>query len=226
MPNAVISKAGLRGFDCDRQITPAEAKKFFDKAYRFVVRYIVRQTPHDRDLSAKEIGGLFNSGLAVMPVQHVESESDWIPSLEKGLSNGNNAARAAATLGFPTTTNVWLDLEGVNTAVDAATVVQYCNTWFDRVKAAGFTPGIYVGWHCGLSPDQLYRKLEFQHYWAAYNLNRDEEPTVRGIQMKQGAAKKSDKPSGVVVDMDTDVIMADNLGGLPIVYAPDEWSGG
>jgi hypothetical protein len=44
--------------------------------------------------------------------------------------------------------------------------------------------------------------------------------------MKQGAAKKSDKPAGVVIDMDTDVIKADMLGGLPIVYAPDEWSVG
>lgn len=226
MPNAAIAPTGLRGFDCDRPITRDEAKKFFDKNYRFAVRYVVRQTPHDRDLSLHEIDALFNAGLAVMPVQHVESESDWTPSLDKGTSNGRNASNMCASLGFPATANVWLDLEGVSTAVSATTIAQYCNAWFDQVKAGGFTPGIYVGWHCGLTPDQLFRKLKFKHYWAAYNLNRDEEPATRGIQMKQGAAKKADKPAGVVIDMDTDVIKADKLGGLPIVYAPDEWSVG
>jgi hypothetical protein len=86
-------------------------------------------------------------------------------------------------------------------------------------------PGLYIGWRCGLTPDQLYYKLKFAHFWAAYNLNNDEEPSVRGVQMKQNAALKSDIPPGMGAPIDTDRVLIDKLGGLPTFWTPDGWTG-
>src|SRR5437879_11294103 len=63
----------------------------------------------------------------------------------------------------------------------AAQVIDYCNRWHAAVAGAGYVPGLYVGFHCGLDATQLYRALRFSHYWCAYNLNADEMPIVRGL---------------------------------------------
>lgn len=222
--------AKARGFDCNRPLTAVEAQKMFDHGYRFAVRYVPRVTGRSHDLSKDEIDHLFAAGLAVMPVQHVESESSWVPSIEKGREYGQGAADYCRSLGIPSKTCVWLDLEGVSTdflstiVQRKAAIIAYCNYWHDRVAAAGFTPGIYVGWHAGLNAAELYERLKFSHYWAAYNLNADQAPAKRGVQMRQGAAKAGDVPKGLELSIDTNVVTGDQLGGFPICWAPDEWA--
>lgn len=221
--NAVLAPAGTRGFDCDQPLTLEQAKVFFNAGYRFVCRYVPRVTWHTNDLSAKEIEALFGAGLAVMAVQHVEAESDagWIPDADKGTRYGNVAAATCIRIGIAPGTMVWLDLEDVQLSTKHSIVIDYCNNWFDAVASVGFTPGVYVGWHPDLNPQELYARLRFEHYWGSYNLNRDQEPVTRGIQMKQGSGKA---PGGLKIDIDIDLVKEDNLGGLPIVYAPDEWA--
>lgn len=222
--------AGTRGFDCNRKLTAVEAQKFFGLGYRFAVRYLPRVTIHAGDLTKDEVDHLFASGLAVMAVQHVESEASWEPTLLKGEGYGRVAGDVAKAVGLAEKTCVWLDLEGVS--VDflpsaperSKVIIEYCNAWFKSVAEAGFTPSLYVGWHAGLTAEQLYRDLAFKNYWAAYNLNRDQEPANRGVQMKQGVARKGDVPAGVAIDIDTDMVMADKNGGLPLAFAPDEWA--
>lgn len=219
-----------RGFDCNRPVTALEADAFFALGYRFAVRYVPRIQAKSHDLSKDEIDHLLAGGLAVMPVQHVESESSWTPSLTKGDQYGRVAAAYSHTIGVLEKTCVWLDLEGVSTdflpspAERQAATIAYCNAWYDRVLEGGFTPGIYVGWHAGLSAEQLFRRLKFQHYWGAFNLNRDQEPITRGIQMKQGVPKPADIPPGVKIAIDTNRVVGDKLGGLPLAFAPDEWA--
>jgi hypothetical protein len=159
-----------------------------------------------------------------MPVQHVESESSWKPTDDKGRQYGQAAADACMAAGIPSGTTVWLDLEGVAEDTSHEQVIRYCNLWHDAVAAAGFEPGIYVGWHCGLTPVELYGRLKFSHYWAAYNLNADEYPITCGVSMKQHAAASGDKPGGVTFDIDTDVVLGDKMGRFPTLFAPDEWS--
>jgi hypothetical protein len=126
---------------------------------------------------------------------------------------GENAAAFTKQVGIPAGVNVWCDLECVASGVAAAEVVAYCNDWYDAVAAAGYVPGLYVGYDPGLSNEQLYG-LKFEHYWAAYNTNSS-VPT-RGYQMVQSPQKTH--VAGL--SYDDDLVKADALGGLPVWLAP------
>ncbi len=214
---------GTRGFDCNHQVDDEAARALWEKGYRFAVRYVRRSAIHDYDLTRDEIGRLFDAGLAVMPVQHVESERSWQPSAEKGRANGWAAASSCKQLGIPDGVTVWCDLEGTADDAAAESVAEYCQMWHAAVRTSGYQPGLYVGWHSGLTADALYHRLAFQHYWSSYNLNADEEPAVRGVQMRQHAAHGQDTPAKLPFAIDVDVVVGDRLGGVPTAYAPMGW---
>jgi hypothetical protein len=81
---------------------------------------------------------------------------------------------------------------------------------------------LYVGYHAGLTPTQLYRSLRFTHYWGAYNLNSDQYPAVRGLQMRQ-SRRTSNLAVSSGIDFQVDTIRADALGGHPTLLAPAGW---
>jgi hypothetical protein len=214
----------VRGFDTAERLTKKTMRAMFDHGYRYAVRYVRRATPHpDADLNASEAQALLDVGLGLMVVQYVESETAWTPSADKGSTNGQIAAGECEKVGVPHGVTVWCDLEGVAAGTPAADVIDYCNDWHQAVAAGGYLPGLYVGWLCGLTPKQLYEELRFTHYWGAYNLNDDEGPAIRGIQMKQGAVRTADCPAGVTMNFDIDRVKADALGGTPTVVAPEDW---
>jgi len=215
---------GARGFDANVVITPAVAAAFVQRDYRFCVRYIRRQTFHDFDLSDDEAQGLIESGLGLMVVQHVESDSAWTPTAAKGAANGDVAATEADQIGIPHGVTVWCDLEGVAVGTPPAPVIDYCNRWHAAVAGAGYLPGLYVGFHCGLDPTQLYRALRFIHYWGAYNLNAAAAPIVRGLQMKQSSRTPLDAVPGHTFEFQVDTVRTDALGGRPTLVARDGWS--
>ncbi|HTE45058.1 MAG TPA: glycoside hydrolase domain-containing protein [Gemmatimonadaceae bacterium] len=214
---------GIRGFDANATITAGIAAAFAAHGYHFCVRYIRRDAVHAHDLSATEATTILDAGLALMPVQHVESEEAWIPSMGKGAANGEAAAMDATAIGVPSGVTVWCDLEGVAVGTPAQDVIDYCNRWHSVVAGAGFVPGLYVGFHAGLNPNQLYRSLRFSHYWAAYNLNSDQAPAIRGVQMKQAVPKPLDRVPGTIVEFQVDTIRGDALGGMPTLVGPDRW---
>lgn len=212
---------GTRGFDCDQTLTAEAAHAFFKHGYRFAVRYVRRRDYHTRDLTQQEAHDILYAGLGLMLVQHV-APAPWLPTPGLGMSYGAIAASEASIVGVPAGTMIWCDLEGVNRAALAADTIGYCNRWYDAVKLAGFLPGLYVGDSCGLSALQLYRSLKFSNYWGAYNLNSDQIPAVRGLQMRQMVAKSADLVPGFdLAELDIDRIMADALGGTPTVLLPD-----
>jgi hypothetical protein len=219
---AVQAPSGVRGFDVNATVTRETAAAFHAHGYRFALRYVTRHVPHASDLSAAEVLDLHAAGLAVMAVQHVESESSWEPSTTKGVLYGDGAAEGARSAGLALGTCVWLDLEGVAPYTRPAAVIGYCMGWHARVAHAGYTPSLYVGWHAGLSRPELHR-LPFEHYWGAYNLNADQYPSVSGVCMQQHVAKPGDLPARVTVEIDVDTVHPDALGRLPIVCAPDGW---
>lgn len=214
---------GVRGFDANVTITADMAAAFARHGYRFVLRYVRRKAKHAYDLTAAEARAILDAGLALGVVQHVESAESWSPTAAKGTTNGKIAAKEATAIGIPAGVCVWCDLEGVATRTAAQSVIDYCNSWHSAVAAAGFVPGLYVGYHCGLTATQLYRSLRFTHYWSAYNLNADQAPTVRGAQMRQGVARGLDRVDGFDVGFDTDVVVGDKLGGFPTFVGPDGW---
>lgn len=207
--------AGLRGFDANCTISPQAAKTFYDHGYRFAVRYLPRVVAKSSDLSAQEVSDLLEAGLGVMAVQHVESASSWDPTATKGLQYGLVAVREAFRVGLLPGTTVWLDLEGVSAGTPAQIVIDYCNDWYTAVSAAGFLPGLYVGWHCGLNAADLYSKIRFARYWSAYNLDADEYPARRGVCMQQHERRAADIPPTMGFEFDVNTTQRDALGCLP-----------
>ena len=207
---------GAKGFDVNLTLTTATAKAFHDAGYRFVVRYVGRRQMASHDLSSAEAKTILDAGLALMVVQHVENPG-WHPTAALGDEYGTNAAAFSKQIGVPAGVNVWLDLECVADGTAASDVIGYCNTWYDRVAAAGYVPGVYVGYEPGLTGQQLYSKLKFQHYWAAYNV--DVSIPGRGWQLKQSVGKGS--VGGITTESyDDDVAVTDQKGGQALWLAP------
>jgi hypothetical protein len=217
------SPDGVRGFDADHTISPQAAAAFHAYGYRFCLRYVGRLKSNKKDLTRSEATGLLAAGLGLMPVQHVASEKAWTPTPDKGASYGAFAAAEVARIGIPPGVTVWCDLEGVAPGTDPADVIEYCNRWHAAVAGAGFVPGLYVGWQAGLDATQLYQDLRFTHYWGAYNLNADEAPAKRGVQMRQAERKKKDTVPGFNFLFQTDRVQGDALGGRPTLLARDGW---
>lgn len=214
---------GVRGFDTAQTVTASAALAFRRAGFRFAVRYVRRDKPHASALKANEARSLLSVGIGLMIVQYVESETAWTPSATKGTRNGGIAAIECELLGVPWGVTVWCDLEGVAPGTSSKRVIDYCNAWHAAVSGAGYVPGVYVGYRAGLTPTQLYRALRFAHYWGAYNLNVDQYPGVRGIQMKQSKARASERPHGVSIDFQADRVRADALGGRPTLLALEGW---
>lgn len=213
--------SGAQGFDCNNPLTKEVARRFRDDGMRFALRYVPRVRASKNDLSAREVLDVLSMGLGLMPVQHVDREG-WHPTEALGIAYGTVAAREAARVGIPKGVTVWLDLEGVALGASVAEVVGYCNAWYDAVFAAGYEPGIYVGWRCVLSAWQLYQLLKFKLYWGSYNINLDVTPVVRGWCMRQGSYPAGDKRiPRIPFAYDTDVIHADALGGTPTLLLPE-----
>jgi hypothetical protein len=153
---------GLKGLDVNRRVTADEAAALVEHGYRFAVRYVRRKRKNSYDLTGKEARAILAAGLGLMVVQHVAPEP-WTPSAIIGSTYGNTAAAEAELIGVPPGVTVWCDLEGVAADVSAKAVLDFCNRWHSKVAAAGFVPGLYVGYGAGLDPDQLYSLLRFTH---------------------------------------------------------------
>jgi len=214
---------GVRGFDTAERVSATAAAAFRHRGYRFCVRYVRRDKPHASALSVTEAKSLLSVGIGLMLVQYVESDTTWIPAQAKGTTNGGVAASEAAKLGVPWGVTVWCDLEGVAPGTPAQKVIDYCNRWHIAVTSAGYVAGLYVGYRAGLTPTQLYRALRFTHYWGAYNLNSDQYPGIRGLQMKQLRASRQDLVAGTGIGFQVDKISADKLGGRPTLLALEGW---
>ncbi len=214
--SARVTEPGLKGFDTNTRLTGGTARAFYELGYSFALRYVPRVIHHDNDITPDEAGVIRAVGLGLMMVQHVEPGT-WTPTPDKGAAYGEMAASSCATIGYPPGCTVWLDLEGVAANVPASDVIAYSNRWHDAVRAHGYQPGIYVGWRCGLTAEQLYWRLKFRAYWSAYNLDADQFPIVRGVQMRQREVKAGDVPLGIGIAFDVNLITGDALGGFPVM---------
>ena len=196
------------GFDSDTVISAGAAQRFFAQGYKFCVRYLSLSAESAIDLTSGEALDILNSGLALMPVQHVRAKG-WSPGSDLGTQDGQNAASNALAVGFPAGVNIWCDLEGVAGSAAAQDAIDHCTAWFNAVNAAGFIPGLYVGANAGLTGQQLF-DLPFQHYWRSQSKVPD--IPVRGYQLIQFLPTTT--ANGIGIDLD--MIQADHRGGQPL----------
>jgi hypothetical protein len=206
---------GTKGFGTNTPVSPSAAREFLARGYLFCLRYVGRLAPHPGDLTYAEAEGIVDAGLALMVVQHVQSESGWTPTGALGTTYGANAAAFAQDAGIPPGVNVWLDLEGVSPGTAVEDVIAYCQNWYQGVADAGYLPGIYVGWHPGLSAQQLY-DLPFKHYWGAYDVDADSMPAC-GWCLKESPAS-----GGTIAGIDTEAY-DDNLTHIDSAGQTVQW---
>ena len=206
------------GFDCDTVLTKSQAAEFSGQEFDFVIRYLPRDsviTPTSSQgcLTAAEAEDILTGGLALMAVQHVASPP-WTPSAALGQTYGTYAVLNAEAVGLPAGINIWLDLEGVASGVEAQIIADYCSAWYDVVSTAGFVPGLYVGANCGLTADQL-AALPFRYFWQSGSTTPT--PTGVGYCMSQSISS-SYVLDGVSYDLDT--VFADQSQKTPLWLAP------
>jgi hypothetical protein len=199
------STPAVPGFDTDTTISSALAQQCYALGYKFCLRYLSLGQEASGDLSEQEAADILNSGLALMPVQHVR-ESGWLPGRILGQQDGQSAAANAQGVGFPAGVNVWCDLEGVDATAQPEDVIEYCEAWYETVAAAEYVPGIYVGAGALLTGEQLY-DLSFQHYWRS----QSEVPDIPNREYQLFQLYPSIFIDSVSIDLD--VTQDDKLGG-------------
>lgn len=206
--------AGMQGADINAVLSDAQCVGLKAAGLDFVLRYAPRELDAYRyNLTNPEMLRILNAGLALMVVQHV-SPDNWEPTAELGKSYGEYMADfLSKTVQMPKGVSAWLDLEMVKSGTPVADTINYANEWYNAVNAAGYVPGVYVGFAAGLNAEELYSKLQFKAYAKAYNY--DDGVATRGFQWIQHPQKEI---AGVMVDPGT--IQADHLGGLPFLLYP------
>jgi len=165
---------GALGFDTAVPLTTMTARGYAAQGFQFCIRYVSRtdasradNSAHGRaDISEAEGKAILGAGMALMVVQHVAAHG-WVPTVQLGHDYGVKAAAFTRIAGVPAGVNVWLDLEDIPKGTAAADITGYANAWFAQVKAAGYVPGVYVGFNVWLTPDQLFFDLLTEHYWRA-----------------------------------------------------------
>lgn len=202
-----------RGFDCNDALTFEEAKAMQQAGYQFCFRYLKR-VESSTHVTTREAQDILNAGLALGLVQHVAPPA-WVPDKELGLRYGETTVNELVNLGYPPGGMGWLDLEGVRASVPQWDVIEYCNAWHSQLAGAGYLPGIYLGDSPGITGKSAYQDLRFTHYWAAYNLNKDLYPIVRGVQLRQRSMRGYPQPVPRL-EFDVDESQIDGLGGTAI----------
>lgn len=203
---------GAHGIDCDVPLDSARAQAFAEEA-AFVVRYLPRSgvpDPHapDGDLTAIEIDVILGAGLALLVVQHV-APAPWHPVGQLGRDQAEAAVAGARAAGVPAGVTLFLDLEGVAAATDPAMVEDFCTTWEDHVRSAGYSTGLYVGAACGLAGGRL-AALRFDCFWRSASA----VPALPG----RGFAITQSVDAAFVLDgiaFDRDLITGHEGGGTP-----------
>lgn len=204
--------AGVIGFDSSDALTAVTARQYFNRGFRFCVRYV----SHDeavpssyRNLTADEGQAIIDAGLALFVIQHPLA-AGWVPTARLGQQYGQNAAIYAGNAGVPPGVNVFLDLEGVKPGTPDGDVIDYCNAWFAEIEAVGYVSGVYVAAAPGLSADELYWNLKTKHYWRGGSSVEAGVPADipnRGYQLSQ----RIQNP-GQSNEFDWDVTKTDNFG--------------
>lgn len=211
---------GILGFDTTEVLNVVSAKNYYNKGYRFCVRYIGRSSGKSPyvDISQSEAQTIVDASLALTVVQHPLA-AGWTPTESMGSDFGNYAALAAGKAGLLPGTNVWLDLEGVKDGVSSNDVIAYCNAWFEEVEKLGFELGIYIGAAPGLTADQLYWDIKTKHYWKGGSSAKagvpDDIPN-RGYQLVQRISNP-----GTSSEFDSNVTRTDTFGSGVMWIASD-----
>ncbi len=154
----------MSGFSYDKRLSAMQAGQFYTYGYRFCLRgFYTDHNKIQKNLNHEEVVNVLNSGMAIMPVQHI-NKLDWKPSAELARVHGEQVAKDAKALGMPAGLNLWCNITGLAGDVSIQDVIIYCNHWYDAVMEQGYVPALFVNPCLPLSGNQLFRYLNFKHF--------------------------------------------------------------
>jgi hypothetical protein len=207
----------MNGFDCNVKLSYEKALQMKNSGYDFAIRYVGRLQQASFDIDKKELQDILKAGLKLAIVQHCPGKPGIMPSRELGETYGKNAAQFSREAGYKAGCIIYLDLEDVNSAYSQkqSIIIDYCNSWYEQVETAGYTPGIYVGFNTWLSSSELYNKLKFKHYWKSFSQVPD--VAKRSYEMWQGQQKTVNG-----IQIDPNEVTGDKLGNFPIFMTPEK----
>lgn len=146
----------------------------------------------------------------------------WAPywqDLSQATLRGAYAASQAKSVGYPTTSPIFLDCEAMG-ALDAPETLAWINAWNSAVIAGGYDQcGVYVGANVPLDGTQWYGIPKTSHYWKS--ASAVPLVAVRGYQIVQTAVGQMFQ--GVAVDYDTvgvDALHGEPLAAVSVVTLP------
>ena len=171
---------------------------------KFCWRYVSLSNPLPGDLDIEERDAILNAGLTLLLVQHVNYPG-WFAAATLGSSHGQAAAAHAKLVEYPQGAHLACDLEGVNDESTPAQVIDYVNGWCRAVIAAGYLPCLYVGYACGLTPQQLWELPLVSRYWSDFG--------KRNVANRGFTCVQSPQVTVAGVQVDPDHAMPDKLGG-------------
>lgn len=217
MPYVVAEAPDCMAVDTCGPITPELAQSLakasvLGQPIAGVSQYVGLESNGAWDIDAQRLAGILEAGLGLWLTQHcLAGQKDasgvdvgWKPSAVLGAQLGAAARRNAVQAGYMSGAHLALDLENIHEQAWGQPTIDFVNAWCDQV-AGGYEPLLYVGFRCGLSPQDLYERLPgVQLYWSDCG---PRNVVTRGFAMKQHAETRV---CGVRVDPDT--IGADLLG--------------
>ena len=110
MPARASVSRTLHGIGSNTVLDERLCRAAKSRGFSFYLRYVSRgEREQAGDLHEAEARTILNSGLALMPVQHVGG-AGWSPKKALGSTYGRNAH--VRQIEFPPGVNVWVDLVG------------------------------------------------------------------------------------------------------------------
>ena len=116
------------------------------------------------DISGPELSRIIARKLACALVQHVYLPG-WNPELTSGAKAALVGMEHASSVFYPKDATIFVDIEGVAEKTSAR---PYTYQWQNTLLSANCDPGLYYGYDCGMSPDELWQ-APGKHYYAAPN---------------------------------------------------------
>ncbi len=189
---------GLKGFDSLNVETPAQIACLSAAGYSFDL-VNVATTGWAAEYQAAAAGGM-----DILPFQGYYQPS-W-PSAANGTVRANQAITSAQGVGYPRGSQIFLNLEN-NTNSTAATAIQWVTNWANAIRAAGYTPGVYVGEPQILSAAQV-SALPVSVFWRSASSQAPQ--AAAGFVVRQTAV--SQPACGITGGIDIDVTSQDVHG--------------
>ena len=190
--------------DTAGKLNASSAARLYAAGVRWVWRYVFFRAPGPSgDLDPAELAAINAAGLGVLLVQHVRNPG-WTGSSQTGASDAAaaiaNAVRAGCVgrpdlpSGDPGRPVLALDLEGCRTGDP-----EHAAAWVPVVDAAGYRPGVYVGYASGMTTATLDALPGQPIFWCDYAALTQRPLPTGGYHLHQHAGEVL---AGVGVDRD------------------------